>query len=124
RGGRAPDRWPSMRPQALVLAMLKREMAVAWLVTLGAAVLAAAGAARMAPGLVDAAGPDLTGRFIRRFDLTALGLCTVLAPARIAQRIAPDQESGWLDPYMAAGGRRWAYGIVLAAAISLATSTW
>jgi hypothetical protein len=113
-----------MSRHALLAALLKREMAAAWLVTLGATILVAAGAARMAPGLVDGAGPDLTGRFIRRFDLTAMGLCAVLASIRIAQRTAADQASGWLDPYMAAGGSRRAYGVTLAAAVSLATSAW
>jgi hypothetical protein len=77
--------------------------------------LASAGAAAAAfqvhgPGGGDAMLP-MVGQSLRRFDLTILAAMAMFLVLRAGARIDADHASGWLPPFVAAGGSRRAYGL-------------
>jgi hypothetical protein len=106
-----------MRKRTLLRMLLRRELTgpfLLLLVTIGAAALpAAATAARIRGG--DMVMPVLD-RMLMRFDLSVLAAAAVLTVLRIAVRISDDHRTGWLDPYVAAGGSRAACGLAIGAA--------
>jgi hypothetical protein len=56
----------------------------------------------------------LIGQLLRRFDLTVLAVIALVLVLRCAARIEADHADGWMAPYLAAGGSRWAYGSAFA----------
>lgn len=100
------------RPR-LLSALITRELGTGFALLLVLAALSAAGAAYAVYG-ADGGGTPLTGRLLRRFDHTLLGVLAVFLVFRSAAAIEVDHANGWLAPFFAAGGSRLSYGIVSA----------
>jgi hypothetical protein len=111
-GGRGID-----RPGRLHLgrALVRREVNLVLFVLVLLAALLALGAAHEYGRMLEAGDrtPGLD-RILRRFDLTMMYFMALLLTFRLAARVESDHLSGWLEPVIAAGGSRWAYGVQLA----------
>jgi hypothetical protein len=101
------------RPR-LVSALVRRELGKGLALLVVLAALSAAGAAYEVYA-ADGGDAPLTGRLLRRFDLTLLGVLVLFLVFRTAAAIEMDHANGWLASFFAAGGSRMSYGIVSAA---------
>ncbi|CAN5645085.1 hypothetical protein BH23GEM9_BH23GEM9_07180 [soil metagenome] len=111
----------SLRRRDLVSALTRRELSRSYLLLL-VAVAATSAVAADSAALMRASGAmaPVLSRFIVRFDLTMLAAGVLLAVLRVAQRVADDQTSGWLDSYRGSGGDHRAYGIGIIVAATAA----
>lgn len=99
---------------SLVSALMMRELGMSLALLMVLAALSAAGAAYEVYG-ADGGDTPLTGRLLRRFDLTLLGVLVVFLVFRTAASIEMDHANGWLASFFAAGGSRLSYGVVSSA---------
>lgn len=107
---------------ALVRQLLRRELGLPAIVLMLALAFAGTWAGIAAIDMLEWPGIGIFESAITRFHVTALWITAFLVILRISVRGQDDHSSGWLVPYIAAGGSRWVPGIAVACVTAL--SMW